>query len=64
MAHILIVEDEPSIADTLIFVLQAEGFSVTWKSLAGEALKFLQNTAIDLVIMDIGLPGYNRLRSL
>ena len=56
MAHILIVEDEPSIADTLIFVLQAEGFSVTWKSLAGEALKFLQNTAIDLVIMDIGLP--------
>ncbi|RYY01871.1 MAG: two-component system response regulator CreB [Gammaproteobacteria bacterium] len=56
MAHILIVEDEPSIADTLIFVLQAEGFSVTWKSLAGEALKLLQNTAIDLVIMDVGLP--------
>jgi len=56
MAHILIVEDEPSIADTLIFVLQAEGFAVTWKSLAGEALKLLQNTAIDLVIMDVGLP--------
>jgi two-component system, OmpR family, catabolic regulation response regulator CreB len=56
MTHILIVEDEPSIADTLLFVLQAEGFKVTWKTLAGEALKLLQNTPVDLVIMDVGLP--------
>lgn len=56
MAHILIVEDEPSIADTLLFVLQGEGFSVTWKTLAGDALKLLQATPIDLVIMDVGLP--------
>lgn len=56
MAHILIVEDEPSIADTLLFVLQGEGFSVTWKTLAGEALTLLQTTPIDLVIMDVGLP--------
>jgi two-component system catabolic regulation response regulator CreB len=56
MAHILIVEDEPSIADTLMFVLQGEGFSVTWKTLAGDALKLLQTAPIDLVIMDVGLP--------
>lgn len=56
MTHILIVEDEPSIADTLLFVLQGEGFSVTWKTLAGDALKLLQTTPIDLVIMDVGLP--------
>lgn len=56
MPHILIVEDEPSIADTLLFVLQGEGFGVTWKTLAGEALTLLQTTAIDLVIMDVGLP--------
>lgn len=56
MPHILIVEDEPSIADTLIFVLQSEGFHTSWKALAGEALKLLQDTAIDLVIMDVGLP--------
>ncbi|GGY64200.1 DNA-binding response regulator [Cellvibrio zantedeschiae] len=55
-AHILIVEDEPSIADTLLFVLQNEGFRATWKSLAGEALDLLQSTAVDLVIMDVGLP--------
>jgi len=56
MTHILIVEDEPSIADTLLFVLQAEGFNVTWKTLAGDALALLQSAAIDLVIMDVGLP--------
>ena len=56
MTHILIVEDEPSIADTLLFVLQSEGFLVTWKTLAGDALDLLQNTAVDLVIMDVGLP--------
>lgn len=56
MTHILIVEDEPSIADTLIFVLQAEGFSVTWKTLAGDALNLLQSAPVDLVIMDVGLP--------
>lgn len=56
MAHILIVEDEPSIADTLLFVLQGEGFSTTWKTLAGDALVLLQSTPIDLVIMDVGLP--------
>jgi len=56
MTHILIVEDEPSIADTLLFVLQGEGFSVTWKTLAGEALTLLQTSPVDLVIMDVGLP--------
>ena len=56
MTHILIVEDEPSIADTLIFVLQAEGFSVTWKTLANDALELVQSASADLVIMDVGLP--------
>lgn len=55
-AHILIVEDEPSIADTLLFVLQGEGFRTTWKSVAGEALELLQSASVDLVIMDVGLP--------
>jgi two-component system, OmpR family, catabolic regulation response regulator CreB len=56
MPHILIVEDEPSIADSLVFVLQAESFTTTWKILAGEALLLLQQIPVDLVIMDVGLP--------
>ena len=34
MPHILIVEDEAAIADTLIFALQGEGFTTTWLALA------------------------------
>lgn len=56
MPHILILEDESSIADTLVFVLQSEGFTTTWTTLAGEALQLLQKNSIDLVVMDVGLP--------
>ncbi|MES2819575.1 MAG: two-component system response regulator CreB [Pseudomonadota bacterium] len=56
MPHILIVEDEAAIADTLIFALQSEGFTTTWLSLAGEALALLERQPADLVILDVGLP--------
>ncbi|MEP9320045.1 two-component system response regulator CreB [Pseudomonas sp. LABIM340] len=56
MPHILIVEDEAAIADTLLYALQAEGFETTWLNLAGLALERLQRDAFDLVILDVGLP--------
>lgn len=56
MSHILIVEDEAAIADTLLYALQAEGFETTWLSLAGAALERLQREPFDLVILDVGLP--------
>ncbi len=56
MAHILIVEDEAAIADTLIFALQGEGFTTTWLSLGQEALAHQRQAPADLIILDIGLP--------
>jgi two-component system catabolic regulation response regulator CreB len=56
MPHILIVEDEAAIADTLIFALQGEGFTTTWLSLGATALEYQQQTPADLIILDIGLP--------
>ncbi|MCP8462999.1 two-component system response regulator CreB [Pseudomonas sp. ZM23] len=56
MPHILIVEDEAAIADTLLYALQAEGFQATWLSLAGAALERLQRESFELVILDVGLP--------
>lgn len=56
MPHILIVEDEAAIADTLVYALQAEGFRTTWLSLAGEALAFQEAAPADLLILDVGLP--------
>ena len=56
MPHILIVEDEAAIADTLIFALQSEGFGTTWLSLGEQALAAQQNQPADLLILDVGLP--------
>jgi two-component system catabolic regulation response regulator CreB len=56
MPHILILEDEPSIAESLIFVLQAESFSTHWESLASKALAYVKDHSVDFIIMDVGLP--------
>jgi two-component system catabolic regulation response regulator CreB len=56
MPHILIVEDEAAIADTLIFALQGEGFTSTWLTLGQAALEHQRQTPADLIILDIGLP--------
>ncbi|MBV7561329.1 MULTISPECIES: two-component system response regulator CreB [unclassified Pseudomonas] len=56
MATILIVEDEAAIADTLVYALQAEGFTTRWSTLGGEALALLEREACDMVILDVGLP--------
>lgn len=56
MPHILILEDEPSIAESLIFVLESESFTTHWETLATKALLHAKLHSVDLVIMDVGLP--------
>jgi two-component system, OmpR family, catabolic regulation response regulator CreB len=56
MIRILIVEDEMSIADTLVFVLGSEGFATHWVRLGQEAIEYVQQGRADLVILDVGLP--------
>ncbi len=56
-AHILLLEDEESIADALIYSLKAEGFQVTWCQLVQEAIVHAAN--VDLLILDVGLPDGN-----
>lgn len=56
MPHILIVEDEAAIADTLVYALQGEGFTCTWLSLGEAALEQQQRSPADLLILDVGLP--------
>lgn len=57
MSHdILLVEDDRSIAEPLIFGLQQEGFGVTWVTKGEEALNALSRQRIDLVLLDVMLP--------
>ncbi|MCD9031007.1 two-component system response regulator CreB [Luteimonas sp. Y-2-2-4F] len=55
-ARILVVEDEPTIADTLVYALGREGHRVRHCTLGGEALEILREGATDLVVLDVGLP--------
>lgn len=59
MPSVLIIEDESSIAETLLFALQQEGFATHWESLAGKGLDYIKQQPVDLVIMDVGLPDMN-----
>jgi len=57
--RILIIEDEPAIADTLVYALKTDGFKVQWKNLARDGLEHLQQQGADLIILDVGLPDQN-----
>ena len=53
---VLLVEDEPSIADTLIYALRTEGFATQHCLTGGEGKEAMTEFSPDLVILDVGLP--------
>ena len=59
MSRILVVEDEPHIADGLRFNLEAEGHEVTVSGDGEQALALLvdEQMPMDVVILDVMLPG-------
>lgn len=54
--RILIIEDEPAIADTLVYALKTEGFLPTWCATGRAGLAALEKDTFAFVILDIGLP--------
>lgn len=53
---VLVIEDEQSIADTIVYALKTEGFDPVWKSTGGEGLDVLKGQSVALVVLDVGLP--------
>jgi two-component system, OmpR family, catabolic regulation response regulator CreB len=62
--RILIVEDEPAIADTLYYALSTEGYEPEHYLLGREALLALQHKTFALALLDIGLPDMNGIELL
>ncbi len=58
-AAILLVEDEPAIADTVVYALATDGFAPQWVASGEAALAAAAATAFALAIVDIGLPDIN-----
>ena len=61
MTRILIVEDEAVTRNTLRSIFEAEGYVVTEANDGAEMHKAMQENKINLVVMDINLPGKNGL---
>lgn len=59
MPHILVIEDEPAIAETSLYALGTEGFGTAWAATGQAALALLQQRNFDLAILDVGLPDIN-----
>ncbi|MGE0039708.1 MAG: response regulator transcription factor [Vicinamibacterales bacterium] len=54
--HILVVEDEPLVAEVLVEVLRASDFTVTWLAAGTPAVEVARKLACDLVLLDVQLP--------
>jgi len=67
MQHILIVEDDRTIAESITFILEQDSFSCQWFDNGGDALDYVENNAVDLMLLDVGLPdmsGFDVLRKV
>lgn len=56
---ILVVEDEPAIADTIQYALETDGFCVALAACGGPVPGLLAEKEVSLIILDIGLPDIN-----
>ena len=61
MAKLLVVEDDPGIAEVTVFALERAGHAVRHVSDGEAALDAAAREAPDLVVLDVGLPGLDGL---
>ena len=60
-AHVLIIEDDHTVAQVLIAYLEREGYRVTWRTDGVEGLDLATQELPDLVILDLMLPSLDGL---
>ena len=63
-ASILIVDDEFSVRDSLFNWFRKDGFQVETAENAAQALKCLQQTSYDVILLDIKMPGIDGMELL
>jgi DNA-binding response OmpR family regulator len=63
-AKVLVVEDDPTMAEVLLAYLGRAGYQVSWSADGTQAAQLWQRTGPDVVILDIMLPGLSGLELL
>ena len=64
MKTILVVDDDDSIRRLIELELKEDGYEVLTAANAQDALKLVQTEPLDLVILDIRMPGMDGLEAL
>ncbi len=62
--NILIVDDDTQLTDLLVEFLETHGFSIITRHSPEKAFKYLDRESVDLLILDIMLPGMDGLQFL
>jgi len=54
--HILIIEDDPALAQSLKLGLERQGYTIIWKNLGSEGVAYASQHHPHLILLDIRLP--------
>ena len=60
-AHILLIEDDTVVADSLQHLLEAEGYAVDAVGIADEGMARARTTDFDVIVTDLQMPGRSGL---
>jgi len=58
---ILVVDDNPAMAESLADILEAKGFSVSKAASGAEALEILRERPVDILLTDVKMPEMDGL---
>jgi DNA-binding NtrC family response regulator len=62
--HLLLVDDEPNLQESMKIGLELRGYDVTLASTGQRAISFCQNQSFDTVLLDMRMPEMNGLETL
>ena len=64
MGKILIVDDEPQACQILSRLIRHLGHETAWKTGGAEALSYVDESPVDLLILDVMMPGMDGMEVL
>jgi two-component system catabolic regulation response regulator CreB len=65
--RVLLIEDESSIADAIVYVFERDGFNITHAATGTHGLALAKSALPELIILDVGLPdisGFDLCKAL